>query len=137
MYIFSNMNTMKRIILLLSISILFLATSCKSTKVVPEGLTASQLLQRGQDFYGSENYETAEMYYLAVIEQYGNDLNTYIEAKYELAHLYSKTKDYKKAVAAYNEILDYYNMPESYQLKPAFKKLSEQGLSRIPQDKLN
>lgn len=113
----------------------FLAASCKSTQVVTEGLTASQLLQKGQDCFGNGNYDTAELYYQAVIEQYGDDLNTYIEARYELAHLYAKTKDYKKAATIYNEILDYYNMPAAYELKAAYKKLAEMGLERIPAEK--
>ena len=107
-------------------------TSCRTVKDIPEGLTAPQLLQRGQSFYDAADYKTAEAYFLETIDKYGDDTNTYIEARYELAHLYIKTKEYDKAQAALEEILELYDYAPAGSLPAAYKKLSLIELEKIP-----
>jgi Tfp pilus assembly protein PilF len=60
------------------------------------------------------------------------DTNTYIEAKYELAHLYMKRKKYEKARTALDEILDIYNNAPSGSLPAAYKKLAQIEMAKIP-----
>ena len=105
---------------------------CNSTKNIPDDLSAPQLLQRGQASIDASDYKTAEKYYLKTIEQYGDDTNTYIEAKYELAHLYMKRKKYEKARTALDEILDIYNNAPSGSLPAAYKKLAQIEMAKIP-----
>ena len=110
-------------------------TGCNSTKEIPDNLTAPQLLQRGQSSLDSSDYKAAEKYFLKTIELYGNDTNTYIEAKYELAHTYLKQKKYDKAYAIYSELLGLYDIYGTA-LPGSYKKLCQIGISQIPEKKL-
>lgn len=128
---------MKKIIILLSvIATFFCLVSCSSVKNIPEDLTQAQLLQLGQTAYGNGNFSAAESYFLAEINRYGSDINAYIEGKYELAHLYLKKKDYKKAYPIYTELLELYDYAQAGDLPPAFKRLSQIDMEKIPADKL-
>ena len=108
------------------------AVSCRTVKDIPEDLTAPQLLQRGQSCYDNADYKSAEVYYKTTIDRYGDDTNTYIEAKYELAHLYVKRKNYEKAKAALDEILELYDYAPAGSLPPAYKKLAQIEMAKIP-----
>lgn len=109
--------------------------SCKSTKVVPEDATAAQIIQMGQNAFSSNKYEEAENYYETAIERFGSDPKVYVEAKYEIGHIYVKTKDYEKASKCFNEIIDLYNLDNRGQLPGTYKKLAQLGLSKIPENK--
>ena len=127
---------MKKITIIFSIAIILAAfTGCRTTKQIPEGLTKAQLIQRGQDAFSSGDYKTSELYYKNVIQNYGDDTETYIEVKYELGHLYLKTKDYDKAQEAFDEILELYSYASAGDLPASYKKLAEIGLAKIPENK--
>lgn len=126
---------MRKIILLTSIITLAAAvlfTSCQTVKDIPEDLTAPQLLQRGQAYADASDYKNAEACYLATIDRYGDDTNTYIEAEYELAHLYMKMKKYDKARAVLEEILEIYDYATPGSLPAAYKKLAQIDMEKIP-----
>ena len=59
-------------------------------------------------------------------------MNYYIEAKFEIAHLYIKKKQYDQAEPLLREILDIYanSMPGQY--PSSFKKLAELDYAKIP-----
>lgn len=126
---------MRKIIVLLSIIAMaggVLFTSCQTLKDIPEDLTAPQLLQRGQAYADASDYKNAEACYLATIDRYGDDTNTYIEAEYELAHLYMKMKKYDKARAVLEEILEIYDYATPGSLPAAYKKLAQIDMEKIP-----
>ncbi|MBQ3671155.1 MAG: tetratricopeptide repeat protein [Treponema sp.] len=107
--------------------------SCQTVEPVAEDLTAKQLIQKGQDSYNVGNYPQALRYYNAVLERFGdNDLPLYIEAKYEIGHIYMKQKHYSYAKAVFEEILDIYSQTIPGQIPAAYKKLSEIELEKIP-----
>ncbi len=136
---FCIMNTMKMNKLFFAsvlLCVFFAFVSCNTTKEIPDDLTAPQLLQRGQAALDSSDYKTSEKCFLKTIEQYGDDTNTYIEAKYELAHLYIKTRDYRKAYYNLEEILELYDYAMVGDLPPAYKKLVLIEMSKIPEKKL-
>ncbi len=108
------------------------AISCRTVKDIPEDLTAPQLLQKGQVCFDNADYKSAEAYYQATIDRYGDDTITYIEAKYELAHLYIKRKNYEKARSALDEILELYDYAPAGSLPPAYKKLANIEMAKIP-----
>jgi Tfp pilus assembly protein PilF len=122
---------MKKIIILLSVLLGFI--SCSTVKEIPSDLSAAQLLQLGQNAFESKNYKAAEKYFITTIQRFGTNTNNYIEAQYELAHLYNTTKQYQKAYNIYNEILQMYDY--SFDLPGAYKKLCQIGLSKIPTEK--
>lgn len=107
-------------------------TACQSVKDIPQELTAPQLLQRAQSYVDMADYKNAEACFLATIERYGDDTNTYIEAKYELAHLYIKTKKYDKARSALEEILELYDYATVGSLPAAYKKLAQIDMEKLP-----
>lgn len=123
---------MKKIIILLSVLLGFI--SCSTVKEIPSDLSAAQLLQLGQNAFESKNYKAAEKYFITTIQRFGTNTNNYIEAQYELAHLYNTTKQYQKAYNIYNEILQMYDY--SFDLPGAYKKLCQIGLSKIPKEKI-
>ena len=128
---------MKKIITLISaVCTVLLFASCRTVKDIPEDLTSTQLIQLGQNAYGSAQYKNAETYYKTVIARYGMDSSVYVEARYELGHLYLKQKKYAAAYASFKEILDMYAATTPGVLPGAYNKLAEIGMNRIPKHRL-
>ena len=113
-----------------------LFASCRTVKDIPEDLTSTQLIQLGQNAYGNAQYKNAEIYYKTVIARYGIDSSVYVEARYELGHLYLKQKKYAAAYTSFKEILDMYASTTPGVLPGAYNKLAEIGMRRIPKNKL-
>lgn len=133
---YSNMKHMKKILLTLTaVFAVFALSSCATLKEVPEDLSAAQILQLGQNAYEDSDYKTAILCYETVIERYGTAAAVFVEAKYELAHVYLTQKKWDKAYQLYSEILALYDEAFSGDLPPAFKKLSKIGISQIPENK--
>ncbi len=107
-------------------------SGCNSTKEIPDDLSAPQLLQKGQTSLDTSDFKAAEKYFLKAIELYGDNTETYIESRYELGHLYIRTKSYEKAYAALTEILEIYDLAPYGSLPPAYKKLAQLELNKIP-----
>lgn len=118
--------------LFLTAAITLTITGCQTIKDIPEDLTAPQILQRAQSYYDAADYKNAEACYKATIDRYGSDTNTYIEAKYELAHFYLKTKNYEKARSALEEIIEIYDYAAAGDLPPAYKKLAQLDMEKLP-----
>lgn len=128
---------MKKItVLLISLLFAMCLASCGSTQEIPSDLTSAQLLQQGQNAYSNSNYDLAERYYLETIARFGDDTATYIEARYELGHLYLKTKNYRKAYMNFNEVIQIYEIAPAGSYAPAYKKLAAKGIAAIPEDEL-
>lgn len=109
--------------------------SCMSVKEVPLEKTPAQIIQMGQNAASASSYKYAVYCFNTAIDRYGDDANVYAEAKYEIAHVYLKQKKYEKAYDILQELLmiyDYY--PTA--LPPAYKKLANIGMSKIPEKKL-
>ncbi|MCK9168814.1 MAG: hypothetical protein M0P01_00195 [Treponema sp.] len=114
----------------------FLFPSCGTIEEIPDDLSAAQLIQLGQDAYGKSQYKNAEMYYRMVISRYGMDNSIYIEARYELGHLYIKEKKYDDAYSSLKEIIDLYASTTPGTLPGAFNKLAQIEMAKIPANKL-
>ncbi len=110
-----------------------LLASCNSTPKIPDDATSTQLIQMGQDALELSKYTVAETYYTTVIQRYGMDTATYIEASYELGHLYIKQKKYNEAARKFNEILGIFSNAEIGTIPASYKKLAEMGLEKIPE----
>lgn len=127
---------MKKAFLILSLSLIStLLISCATVSEIPDNKTSAQILQMGQNSVALGNYAEAEKCFNTVVERFGTDIAIYAEAKYELAHAYSKQKKYDKAYPIYVELLDLY----SYNMgafPPAYKKLCQLGIQNIPANKL-
>ena len=108
--------------------------SCQSNQVViPSDANATELTKKAQLAYDSGNTKAAKEYYEAIIERFGDDTETLIAAKFELAHLYIKEKNYKKAKPILEEILGLYEADFSNTLPPEYKKLAQIDFAKIPE----
>jgi outer membrane protein assembly factor BamD (BamD/ComL family) len=105
--------------------------SCSSTpKEIPE-MTSQELIQNGQTNYEAGNYKAALVWYETAIERFSDWPNVYIEARYEIGHVYMKQKKYTKAQAVFNEIIEIYKNSTPGSLPAAYKKLAEIELAKI------
>ncbi len=124
---------MKQKLTFLFIALTVLAVSCTSVPTeIPEDLTAREIVQYAQTAYDEGNTKIAEKYYQALLDRYGDDMNYYIEAKFEIAHLYIKKKKWDKAEPILKEILTIYENSLPGQYTPSFKKLAELDYAKIP-----
>lgn len=111
--------------------------SCKSVQTtIPEDATEAQLTKLAQNAYDNGNTKAARFYYEAIIEKYGDNPESFVSAKFELAHLLVKEKKFKEAEPILEEILGLYNSEYSKTLAPEYKKLAEIDLAKI-QEKEN
>ncbi len=126
----------KKMILAISGALLLAAVSCKSTPVViDKTMTAQELIQNGQDAAQNSKYNDALTYYQAVINMYGNNTADYIEARYEIGHLYMKKKNYKAAQPIFEEIQEIFRNSLPGTLPAAYNKLADIELAKIPHTK--
>ena len=74
---------MKKALIISIFSLTFSAAfiACTTIRPIPEDLTAPQLLQEGQACLDNSDYKNAEAIFLATIDRYGDNTETYIEAK--------------------------------------------------------
>ncbi len=131
------MKIINRKIVISTISAFLISVSFFSCSTLPkdidEDLTASQLIQRGQDAAAIKKYRAAEAYYSKVIERFGTDQKRYVEAKYEIANMNRKRKKYTPAYNGFQEIITIYENAPYGMLPPAYRKLAEIELAKIPE----
>lgn len=114
----------------------FSTFSCSSNKPIPDDLTAKELIQRGQEAFEKSRNKEALRYFNAVVDRYGTDPALYIEARYEIGHLYMKKKDYDNAAPVLQEIIDLYTHYPVGTFPASYQKLAQLELAKIPEDKL-
>lgn len=123
-------SALKQICTIALCSALFAA--CSSVpKEVPEELTAQELIQKGQAEFENGHYKASLVYYNAVTERYADSLPIYLEASYEIGHLYMRQKKYSKAEAVLQEIVDIYANSQPGSLPGAYQKLAQLELEKI------
>ena len=122
----------KTIVILTALIASFTLFSCATVKEIPADKTPAQILQLGQNASAAGSYKGAELCFQTAIERFGNtNPAVFVEATYELGHIYQKQGKYDKALECFNSVLDMYEA-FPYQLDPAFKKLCEIGLAKLP-----
>jgi len=109
------------------------AVSCVSTGPVeiPDGLTAAELIQRGQEASDRNRYEVSLQYYEAVVERFPFDIDNVIAAEYEIAFIHYKQKNYELSKTEFNALLERYNTPDQELLPAQYKILSNIVLGKI------
>jgi outer membrane protein assembly factor BamD (BamD/ComL family) len=110
-----------------------LAVSCVSSSPVeiPDDLTTAELIQRGQEASDKNRYEVSIQYYEAILERFPYDIDNVIAAKYEIAFIHYKQKNYPQAKTEFYQVLDHYNIPDQELLPAQFKILSNIVLEKI------
>ena len=109
-----------------------LFVSCSSVpKEIPEDLTAQELIQKGQTEFENGRYKASLAYYNAVTERFADKPDVFLEASYEIGHLYMKQKKYDKAETVFQEILGIYANAQPGLLPGSYRKLSELEMEKI------
>ena len=118
--------------LFIALSSLF--CSCMTARVEPEAdCSVLEIVQMAQDSYDKGNTADALYYYDVLLSRYGTDASVYVEGRYEIAHIHFKAKDYEKAAPIYEEIIAIFNSVMPGTLPEAYRKLSINDYSKIPQ----
>lgn len=117
-------------VIALSTSLFF--NSCNSVpKDIPEDLTAQELIQNGQTNFENGNYKAALAYYNTAVERFNDWPAIYVEARYEIGHVYMKQNKFDKAEPVFNELAEIYRNSAPGALPAAYKKLAEIELAKI------
>ena len=124
----------KTFVILTTLLASFTLFSCNTVKEIPMDKTPAQIFQYGQKASAAGSYSSAEFCFKTVLERFGTDPAVFVEAKYELGHVYSKQKKYDQAEECFNQVLNVYEA-DPYSLDPAFKKLCQIGLDKINEAK--
>lgn len=122
----------KNTVIALAFSALMLASCASAPKEIPQELTAQELIQKGQDAFESKKYKESLRYYNAVTERYSDSLPLYIEASYEIGHIYMKQKKYDQAKVIFEEIINIYSNTMPGEAPGAYEKLAKLELAKIP-----
>lgn len=121
--------------IILAAALLALA-ACTTNTVISDDASAKELIQRGQEAYEKSRNKEALAYFTAVVDRYGSDPALYIEARYEIAHLYMKRKNYEAAAPVLQEIIKLYANYPIGTFPASYQKLAQLELAKIPEDKL-
>ena len=125
---------LKNIAPLLFIALLttVLAASCASRPIViPDDLSAAELIQRAQEASDRNKYSISLQYYQTITYRFPYDIDSVCAAEYEIAFIHYKQKKYDIAKVEFNDLLERYNTPDEELLPPQFKILSQKILARI------
>lgn len=99
-----------------------------------ENLSEKELIQLAQASYDEGNTKAALFYYETVVDRFGNKDDSYIMAKYEIAHLYVKDGKFDEAKPILLDVLSFYEDEEAARhLNAAYKKLARIDLAKIPE----
>jgi len=109
-----------------------LAASCATKPIViPDELTAAEMIQRAQEASDRNRYNISLQYYQTIIDRFPTDTDSICAAEYEIAFIHYKQKKYDIAKAEFTELLDKYNTPDEELLPPQFKVLSQLIMKKI------
>jgi tetratricopeptide (TPR) repeat protein len=100
---------------------------------IPEELSPAELIQRGQEASDWNRYKQALYYYEAIVERYPTDMESVCAAEYEIAFIHYKQKKYDEARQEFKALIARYSGPGAESLPPAFKRLAEIVLAKIPE----
>ncbi len=112
----------------------FLAAGCASSPVPSDtsDLTPAEIFQRAQDASDKSDYSIALQYYRLFQEKFPDDVEHQTWASYEIAFIYHKMGDDKKALVLFDELLARYQSGEK--LPEAPRILAEKVKARIESD---
>jgi outer membrane protein assembly factor BamD (BamD/ComL family) len=106
--------------------------ACATTApVVPEGLTAREIIQKAQEATDKYDWSGAESYYLIALQRYSSDLQTVCACEYEIAFIHYKLGEYAVAKDGFTKLLGRYQGADAQLLPQQYKVLSEAILKKV------
>ncbi|MCR4939304.1 MAG: hypothetical protein K5930_04240 [Treponemataceae bacterium] len=127
---------MKHITAVIAALFIIITFSCYSVpKSVPEELTKEEIIQLAQASYDEGNEKASEFYYRTVIDRFGDDTSVRIAALFEIAHIKVKDENWDEARPILEEIIAYYDIPDSELTLPQeYKKLAIIDWKKLPEN---
>jgi outer membrane protein assembly factor BamD (BamD/ComL family) len=117
--------------LLLVAAIVVLVAACSSGPVeIEEGLSPAEYFQRAQEASDESHYQLALDYYEKFLQDYPEEVDRNLWAKYEIALLYYKMGNNKTALERFEALLQEYEDSEE-ELTEGPKILAEKLIARI------
>ncbi|MCL2478856.1 MAG: tetratricopeptide repeat protein [Treponema sp.] len=108
------------------------AASCATKPVViPDELTAAEMVQRAQEASDRNRYTVSLQYYEAILERFPDDMEYVCTAEYEIAFIYYKQKKYDLSKTGMSNLLERYNSPDEELLPQQYKVLANKILTTI------
>lgn len=128
-------TTFTRILPFLIVIATLLGACASQPEEIPEDLEPIEYFQRAQKIASEDNnYALAKRYYESFIEQYPDDIQRIVEAKYEVAYLSYKQGDYDLSRQQFEEMLSYYDDEGSSVLPRWPQVLAEKVLDKMESD---
>ena len=108
-----------------------LAGCASGPVVIDEGLEPSELIQRAQEASDKNRTAVAIQYYQAILDRYPDDRYATCAARYEIAFIQFKQKNFEEAKKGFEELLALYEGPDAALLPAQFRVLGEKILAKI------
>jgi outer membrane protein assembly factor BamD (BamD/ComL family) len=127
----------KHLFFLLAASIILVSlSSCKTVPVViPEDISAAELIQRAQEASDKSDWANAITYYDTARDRFGTDSTILITCEYETAFIHYKQEKYSVAAEEFNALIAKYESPAGASLPPSYLILARKVLPTV-QEKL-
>jgi outer membrane protein assembly factor BamD (BamD/ComL family) len=110
---------------------LILAACESGPENVSDDITPLELVQRAQEATDRNRYGTALQYYEIILDKFPYDLEMIFTAKYEIAFIHYKQRQYDLAQSEFIDLLAQYDTPDEELLPAQFKRLSTIVLEQI------
>ena len=113
-------------------AVAILIVSCATRQVIiPEDLSAAEIIQRAQEASDRNRYNTSLQYYETILERFPGSTEYVLAAEYEIAFIHYKRRNYSLSRTGFNAILERYNDPDAALLPPQYEVLANIVLGRI------
>jgi outer membrane protein assembly factor BamD (BamD/ComL family) len=100
-------------------------------KVIPENLSARELVQRAQESSDAYNYEAAVAYYKALGERFADDILYKTTSDYETAFIAYKQGHYAQAKESLELLVAKYEGPDGASMPQQYAVLAKKVLQSI------
>lgn len=126
---------MKKISALILAAITFAFISCHSQDfAIPPEATSLEIIQQAQTAFDKGKKQRAIECYETLIQRYGNNPAIYVEARYEIAHIYVKQKKYKEAEPILIELKEIYDSSAPGMLPGAYRKMALNDYAKVKEN---
>jgi outer membrane protein assembly factor BamD (BamD/ComL family) len=115
----------------LLLAVLILSACASGPQVIPESMSAEELVQRAQEASDRNRYKIALQYYEVLLERNPANSDWVCTAEYEIAFIHYKQKKYDEARGELNTLLERYEGQDAELLPQQFKRLSQIVLESI------
>jgi outer membrane protein assembly factor BamD (BamD/ComL family) len=130
MTIFTS-GTFPRFLLWGFVFTLSMASCSTGPQVISLDLSSEELVQRAQEASDKNRYNTALLYYEALLERNQTNYDWILTSENEIAFIHYKQKKYAEARNEFNALLERYKSPDAELLPQQFKRLSNIVLESI------